>query len=584
MQVIVQPDASATIIYDIVIDNSVGGGVIDIIDIATPHDGYDIQNMKASIDGVELNDIRVSEVIDTGVEIHLNDHLILPGEEGSLHFEFTMPDMVFQDTTRKDYASLQIANSAFDQPFIAGDTDIWITVHMLPGIQPEEVQYQEEDLPFTNKITFEDHTVVGWNWPDGLAYNSYLVGTSFPQRGMTAVVEQSIIDLAVKWLEDNPLTRLILTAIALIIISVAFFRFTGGTGLTFYVPIVVVIGYFLLISPVPLLLVLPLSLVLFLLSEWALSRRKIRYLPAVAQVEGGGIKRGLTAPEAGVILELPLNKILTLVIFGLLEKGLIVQTDDDPLEAEVALEYQVADLKFTDRKKRRRRLDAAQKLGTVIRTYEHGFLDALELNRGRPVHTIDFSKEMKFLIQHTADRIDSFDLSDTQDYYRRIIARAMEQAKSMGEIPERERYIDKHLQWLLLDDDYPTVFRARNYHYRPIWIRPFASSDRMGIPSSSSAPSTARPGGKTTFSQVASSFAGWTENTMGNMADAIAPGALQVKGASGIVNLGGADKVTGDVFKAMSSSSGRGSGGGGGSCACACAGCACACACAGGGR
>jgi hypothetical protein len=185
------------------------------------------------------------------------------------------------------------------------------------------------------------------------------------------------------------------------------------------------------------------------------------------------------------------------------------------------------------------------------------------------------------LIRHTGYRIQGFDLSDTQDYYRRIIARAMEQAKNMGEIPERERYIDKHLQWLLLDDAYPTVFRAPNYHYRPIWIRPFASSDRMGIPS---APPTARPGGKTTFSQVASSFAGWTENTMGNMADAIAPGALQVKGTSGVINLGGVDKVTSDVFKAMSSSSGGGSGGGGGSCACACAGCACACACAGGGR
>ena len=92
-------------------------------------------------------------------------------------------------------------------------------------------------------------------------------------------------------------------------------------------------------------------------------------------------------------------------------------------------------------------------------------------------------------------------------------------------------------------------------------------------------------GGKTSFGDVAASFAGWTENTMGNMADAIAPGSLQVKGASGVINLGGVDKVTGDIFKSLATSSGSGGGsGGGGGCACACAGCACACACAGGGR
>ena len=189
---------------------------------------------------------------------------------------------------------------------------------------------------------------------------------------------------------------------------------------------------------------------------------------------------------------------------------------------------------------------------------------------------------MLALINHTADRLKGFDLSDTQDYYQRIIARAMEQAKELGEIQQKEQFIDRHLQWILLDNNYPTVFHTPHYNYRPIWIRPFTSSDRIGMPSTSVRTPSA-PGGKTSFSQVAASFAGWTENTMGKMADAIAPGALQVESAGGVINLGGVDKVSGDVFKSLASSSG-GSSGGGGSCACACAGCACACACAGGGR
>jgi hypothetical protein len=96
--------------------------------------------------------------------------------------------------------------------------------------------------------------------------------------------------------------------------------------------------------------------------------------------------------------------------------------------------------------------------------------------------------------------------------------------------------------------------------------------------------------GQPTFGDVAASFSGWAENTMGNLAGAIGPAALNIPRAQGgFLDLTAADHVTGELFKALaeaSAKSGRssGGGGGGGGCACACAGCACACACAGGGR
>ena len=108
-----------------------------------------------------------------------------------------------------------------------------------------------------------------------------------------------------------------------------------------------------------------------------------------------------------------------------------------------------------------------------------------------------------------------------------------------------------------------------------------------GVPSvPSSVPSIP---GQTTFKDVASSFSGWAENTMGNMASAIGPGSLGAgPSAGGFLDLSGADHVTGEIFQALSDAStsgGSGGGGGlGGGCACACAGSACACACAGGGR
>jgi len=576
MEVFVRPNGSAHIIYSITFANSPFGEPITIIDIPTPHENYDLSNMTASIDGAELSDIRVSEFIDTGVEIHLHDRPIPTGETSILRFAFTMPDMVFQDTTDSEYASFRIRPADFDPSMVSGVSDIWIAIHTLPGIDESELLYQ--NVPFNDKINFEDHSVASWRWENGSLLEENLVGLSFPKRGITQVIEQSSIDLAVEWLEDNPNARVILGALTLILFGLAYLRLTGGTGLVLLVLIGVGVVALLITNPLSQLILLPLSLISVGLVEWILSRRKPHYFPAVVQVEGGGIKRGLTAPEAAVILELPLNKILLLILFGLLEKGIFKQIADEPLEVQIAPEFKSTGSNKDERQKERLRI--AQNLGIVIRLYEHRFIDMLEKKSGTPVYKIDFSVPMKALIKHTASKMKGFDLSDTQDYYRSIIKKAMDKARKIGEIPERERYLDSNLQWLLLDDDYPTVFRAPSYHYRPIWVRPFPSSDRISMPSS---PRSSAPG-QTSFTDVAASFSGWTEKTMGRLADSIAPGALKVTGPAGAVNLSGIDRVTGDVFTALSESSSSGGGSSGGGCACACAGCACACACAGGGR
>jgi hypothetical protein len=401
---------------------------------------------------------------------------------------------------------------------------------------------------------------------------------------MTWVIEQSLLDLAVKWLEDNEGTRFVLGAIVVVLLSFAFFRFSGGTGFTVWV--ILAGGAVLLLSNSvgSVLWALPLSVLVVGFNEFSLRGRKGKYLPAIAQVEGGGIKRGLTAPEAAVLLELPLNKVLLLVLFGLLEKGAIRSVSHDPLEVRVAAEFDTGSRK--DKEKRTHRLKVAQEIGVVIRDYEHIFLDTIARNPGKTISEINFSPSIKSLLTHTAERLKGFDLSDTKEYYKKIVSRALIEAKGIGEIPEREKYIDRHMQWLMLDDDYPTVFSHRGYHYRPIWVRPFASADRIGMPNTAPTSGPSAPGGKTSFGDVASSFAGWSEKTAGNLASSILPGSLEVKGPGGLVNLGGVDKVTGDIFKALgeASKSSGGSSGGGSSCACACAGCACACACAGGGR
>jgi len=589
MFVDVQPDASVRIVYDITFENSDYADPIDIVDIGTPHDDYDLDNFSANVDGNPLRDIRPSTYIDTGVEIHLDEYAILAGETGTLHVEFTMPDLVYQDVTDRAYASLQITPTWFDDELVMGSTDVQIIVALPEGVQPDEVRYQ--DVAYTQLATQDGRTLAYWRFENGSATGPNRVGISFPKREMERVIQMSIFQLTEKWLEDNVYARMIVFFLGLIGLSVLYFRFTGGTGMTLYFILLFVCIFIFAVSPLASLFALPLLLGLNIWNELTLKKRRKTYLPPIAQVEGGGIKRGLTAPEAATLLEMPINKVLTLVIFGLLNKGILRQVEADPLTVEVVEAFRArgkAGLNTAEKRAKHRR-KAAQEAGTVIHNYEQPFIDFIEHAPGKPLKDIDFSKPMDFLIKQTAKKMENFDLSDTQDYYRRVIDRAWKQAESIGEIPKREKYLDSYLPWVMMHRRYPTVLSHGGYNYWPTWMRysrPVSTSGLGGRGSGGSKSSGPSVGGKTSFGDVGASFAGWAENTMGGMAAAILPGSLQMpKSAGGVVDLSGVDRVTGDVFKALaeaSKSSGGGSSGGG--CACACAGCACACACAGGGR
>lgn len=519
MDVTVQSDGSARIVYDITFENY--GSPIDVVDIGTPNDDYNLSEMTASINGNRLTDIRTSTYIDTGVEVHLGQYAIPSGGRGTLRLEFVSPDMVYADTTNEDNASLQITPTWFDSDLVQGTGDIEIRVRMLPGIESDEVLFQDE--PFTNKFVGDGGRVlVVWRFEDVRPTQAYRVGVSFPRRGLTQVIEVTFWDLLGRWL---------------------------GRVLPFF------LGCLPIIFPI---------FIVFMIIRGIVKAMKPNYLPPIAETEGGGIKRGLTAPEAGVVLELPLTKVLGLVIFGMLEKGLIRQTDPDPLTVEVVEDFQVADKPHlnTEESQQNERRRVAQQKGTVIHRYEHAFLDLIEAHPGTPVNKLAVVAPMQKLVKGVADKMAGFDLSDTQDYYRRVIDRAMEQASALGEIEQREAYLDKYLPWIMLQRDYRPALSVGGYHYWPVWARQARTSAGGGATGSGrSGGSGGGRGSSTTFGDVSASFAGWAEGTMGGMAAAILPTTLSKPSAS-----------TGSSRS------------GGSSCACACAGCACACACAGGGR
>ncbi len=579
MRVELNPDASADVEYEIVFANE--GQTIDIIDVGMPYRNYNIPSMRANLDGIGGSIYR-SEYIDQAVEVHVGSG-IPRGQSGTFGLTFHQKDMVYQDTTSSDLASFRITPTWYGGEFVRGLTDIKVLITLPAGVNPDEVLHQGI-AQFSHKAQKGDQAIVMFSFDGVRDTGPHMVGISFPKRVMDRVVTKSIFDLLVDWFIANPQVQMLWGGLVGLFLSIAFFRFSNFTGITVWLILIAAVVAAFVYLPPEVLVLLPLPALAALgLNEWFLKRRRTDYLPPIAQVEGGGIKRGLTAVEAAILLEQPLSRVLMLVIYGLLNKGIVDAVKQDPLWLKVVEPYDNQSGKV------RRKIAADQ--GVSMHEWENAFVDAIEAGRGLAVSEADFGDAMKSLIDRVVDRVVAFDLSDTVEYYEAIVARALTEASAIGEVEqataEQQRVMDRNLDWLLLDDASHDLF-VRHHWYRPRWHHRCYGTSMPGLPTSvGSRPMSGAP--SASLKDVAASFAGWTENAAGDIAGALSPLSLESAGvvqSGAILDLSGVDKVTGEIIEALadSSSSGGGGGYGGGGCACACAGCACACACAGGGR
>ena len=291
----------------------------------------------------------------------------------------------------------------------------------------------------------------------------------------------------------------------------------------------------------------------------ASKRRKMQYLPPKIAIEGMGIKRGLTAVEAAILMEVPLDKVMTMILFGVLKKNAAKVVTKEPLKLE---------------------LTNAPPDG--LNPYETEFLKAFDnttaAERKKRLQAMTIT-----LVESVSNKMKGFSRKETVAYYKDINDRAWKQVED-AQTPElKSETYDKYMEWTMLDKDYEDRTREV-FHSGPVfvpmwWGRYDPSFGRPAgtvRPSSTSAP-TGSGGGSFSMptlpgSTFAASIAGSVQNFAG--------------GVIGNVNefTNTITNKTNPVPVATRSSGGWSGGGGGHSCACACACAGCACACAGGGR
>jgi hypothetical protein len=497
--VYINQDGSVTISYAITFANDSGASPIDVVDIGLPNDYYDISTAKAWIGSTPITEIYKSTYVETGVEVHLGAQSIAPGKTDTLYFQITNPHMVYTDDEKQDYASVEFSPTWYGSDYTYGTADVTVNFHFPAGVTPQETVYHH-DRKFDTTATDKDGRIVfTFREPAGSPSMQYLYGVSFPKKYVTTVFEPYREPFVAK-------------VFSFVFDHIFLFFFLGVVGL-------------------------------ILLNLFRARQRKMQYMPANVAIEGVGIKRGLAAPEAALITDTPLNKVVTMILFGLLKKGIVrVETTPTPKVFKLA------------------------GVGTEsLKPYEKAFLGCVKADGA--LDSAALKPAMVDMIKETDKALKGFSRAETTDYYRAIVDLAWKQVKAANTPELLGQQWNDYLEWMMMDKDYKgkmeDTLEGRDV-MMPRWYGNYYGP-------SSSHPTAAGTGGK--FEMPGAKLA----NDMVTSVEGIS-GKLITNVESFVT---GVSRVTNPAPQSSGSSHG---GGGGGGCACACACAGCACACAGGGR
>jgi hypothetical protein len=526
VQVYWNNDGTMALDYTFTFSNDPDGHVIDYVDVAMPNSNFDMSTASADANGhsleVSQSDYQGS---GSGFSVVMGSDAIQPGQIGSVHVSVGSITGVLYPSTESGktttYASGEFAPAYFETAH--GSNNLTVVFHLPVGVQPAESIYYpatggwpcdvnpQTDLDGQSRVQFT------WTCPSADGSTQYTFGMSFPKTYVPAdaIVVAPAFDISgfISGVVNN----------------------SGG---------LCCVGFFILMF-----IVMP------IVGTINQRKRKLDYLPPKIQIEGHGIKRGLTAVEAGILMEQPLDKVMTMILFGLVKKNAATVITKDPLK-----------------------LQAVNPPPADMHDYETDFLAAFADDT--PANQRKGLQEMTVkLVNSVSEKMKGFSRKETVAYYQDIMERAWQQIEAAGTPEVKSQMYDESLEWTMLDKNYDD--RTRRVFTGPIFLPIWWGRYDPGFGSTASA------GTKSMASMPASS---------GGRSSASIPGAAMA--ASVVTGVQGfSSHVIGDVKTFTSGVTNRtnpvpvaksggwsGGGGGGGHCACACACAGCACACAGGGR
>jgi hypothetical protein len=512
-------DGSLALDYTFVFQNEPGAHAIDFVDLGLPNSSYDYNTISADVNGTSVGISSDYQGSGAGVAVDLGNQAIQAGQKGTVHvYVGRVRKVLYKDSENADYASAVFSPAWFGSQYANGTTNLTVIYHLPPGVKPDEPKYHTPSSNWPGaqepQTALDSNGRVMYTWQSSKAnaYTQYKFGASFPKSYVpegVIVTPSASQSLNINF--DN-----VFPCLCAIFFG---FMFVGIPALS-------------------------------VISD---RKRKLQYMPPKISIEGHGIKRGLSAVEAAILMQEPLDKVMTMILFGVVKKNAATVVTKDPLK-----------------------IDVAKPLPEGIHGYEKEFLEAMDetsaASRRKKLQTMTVN-----LVRSVGDKMKGFSRKETVAYYKNIMERAWKQIEEAGTPEVKSQMYEEALEWTMLDKNYDD--RTRRTFTGPVFVPVWWGRYDPGFGRTSSAPSgggmpamTSTTGkgpalpGSTFAASVVTSVQNFSSKTIGDL--------------TGFTQ--NVTKTTNPPPKPSSSSYRGSSGGGGCACACACAGCACACA--GGGR
>ncbi|MCJ7624071.1 MAG: hypothetical protein MUO76_11255, partial [Anaerolineaceae bacterium] len=363
-------DGTVSLDYLLTFQNDPGAHVIDFVDLGLPNGSYDYGSITADVGGKSVN---ISSDFQGdgpyGVAIDMGPYAIQPGQSGSVHiFVGRITNVFFPDSDDKTLTSGNFTPAYWTTAH--GNTNLMVTFHLPTGVQPEEPRYHTPSGSWPGDLspvaTFDDQGRITYTWQsiNANGYTQYTFGLSVPRT----YIPPSAIYTPSFWetLGINPDDLVV-------------FGVCGCFALFFFgAPILAIINE---------------------------RKRKLKYLPPKISIEGHGIKRGLTAVEAAILMEQPLDKVMTMILFGVIKKGAATVVTRDPLK-----------------------LTLTQPAPEGLRDYETDFL--LAFSDANKVPKKGLQELTVKIIKSVGDKMKGFSRKESIEYYKSIMERAWQQIET----------------------------------------------------------------------------------------------------------------------------------------------------------
>jgi hypothetical protein len=373
----INEDASVDIQYNITITYE--SSALGYISIGLPREYFNIVSVK-DLSGNNLKYKDISSGEDYAVEAYFG-HPMEPGNNGTVLLIATIPYNPNDDFIGPDkFNSGYIGMQFKTSPFDAWTEDLRVAIVPPEGVTEANIKTSEPAF----LTTIDGSFAVYWSQVDIPPNTPLIFGVSVPEE---------YIALS-----------------------------STGLGVWFYLAIFSII-------------------VVAVVAVIYLRRRREVYAKPRVMIEALGSRRGLTSVEAAVVVDIPPVRVLTMILFSLLLKRLVVVEAVEPLLKVKKLEDMTGNG------------DAPKK-----RYYEIDFLKAVEpagsLNERRLARTY-------LSLRDNVDRkMRGYSRADAVNYYKSVITKAWDQVTHAGTPQLQEEAIENNIQWLLVDEDYEDRFKT----------------------------------------------------------------------------------------------------------------------------